>query len=1045
MLTLNLGIQKALALLCVLCFVFFQPTLAVFANTSEENKFSASTYLELPNGLKVILIETQAFPVISCLMWYHTGASNDARGKTGTAHVLEHLLFGNIGSFKKDGLVSSIVRNGGQFNGYTSDDFITFFETLPSNKLELALKIESERMRNATFTEDDVRNAIEEVNDELDDKTKEPSEILAREVRSLAFLRHPYRNPSIGWKPDIDNLKIADLKELYDRYFWPNNATLVIAGDIQKESAQELVKKYFGAIPISPTPIPDIKIVEPAQRGERQVTITHATKQDALQIAYHCPGVDEEDAPAFVVLEQLLNANYSGRLRSKVNPITKLYTQANSYYEAHKDPSLFTITCQANPGTNLNKLLEGLDGITNQLKTQLVPDTELKRARLLAEFAFHSECDSPYELGFHTGFFDVVSNKRTAKDWAIRLHSVSAGDLQRVARQYLVPENRVVGFLESPVPPPKPPSKAGQEAPKPATKPEPKLPNTKQMDHIPVMGFKLNDMALRPIKRLRAATADKPAADKATTAQDSDTSEIKATVETQEPPVRKPRIYDRITPRRPYLRPRAQQPKPPATQPMEKVAPSPVTTTNELDQLEASEVVEPAKPKMPQVTENWLNRLKYRTLSNGLRIAVLESHISPVVQIRGAIRAGDVYDPANKKGLAEVVAETLNYGNTKHNQQQLRIMQEDLGLPPHSMLRFDCQTETIEFETACLSNNLSSQLSIIAESLISPSFLELDIEKAKQDVISLVRQNEGSLPSRIERTAMRNLIAANSAYYPDDPLSLVRTIPTFRATDVRAFHKEHITPNQTVIVFAGDTTIDEASALVERLFQPWTSMKLPAKPLVKPASRRVVRTTIPTNDKDDARICLAKLLEFSEGNSDYPYLLIADCALASHPLVSRLVLALSKDTKLGQIVNSGTLESKLDPLSNATTWSLSVSVPAQAAAQLVTTVRSEIDSFSKGTLGQMELSECKRYLLGSIPVRSMSSMSTMASTICESLIQDCEPSFASQLLATIRSSNVETLGKFIRNNFKPNQATLIMTGNAESIKAVSAVTKVVNN
>lgn len=1040
MLTLNLGIQKALAVLCVLCLAFIQTTSVALAQTSEDNKTTAPAYLELPNGLKVIFIETPAFPVVSCLMWYHTAASNDPIGKTGTAHVLEHLLFGNIGSFKKDRLASAIVRNGGQFNGYTSDDFITFFETLPSNKLELALKIESERMRNANFTEDDLRNAIEEVNDELDDKTKDPLDILAREVRSLAFVRHPYRNPSIGWKSDLDNLKVADVKEFYDHYFWPNNATLVIAGDIQTDAAQEMVKKYFGSIPISTSPIPTISIVEPAQRGERQVTMVHATKQDAIQIAYHCPGVDEEDAPAFVVLEQLLNASYSGRLKSKLNPTTKLFTSAAAYYEAHKDPSLFTLTCQTNPGSNLKKLLEGLDLIINQLKTQLVSDSDLKRARLLAEFAFHNECDSPYELGFHTGFFDVISNKRTAKDWAVRLHSVSSGDLQRVARQYLIPENRVIGYLESPAAPKSLPNKAVQESPKPATKSEPRIPNAKPLDHVPLMGFKINDMALHPIKRLRAATSDKQAAE-----QEPDTSEIKSSVEKTEP--RKPRIYERIAPRRTYLKPKSAPVKATTPPPAEK---APATSTTAPTTTEASPdaipvPAEPAKPKMPPVTENWLNRLKYKTLSNGLRIAVLESHISPIVQIRGAVRAGEVYDPSNKKGLAEVVAESLNYGSIKHNQQQLRIAQEDLGLQPNSMLRFECQTETIEFETSCLSNNLSSQLAIVAESLITPSFLELDVEKAKQDIISLVRQNEGSLPSRIERTAMRNLIAANTAYYPEDPLSLVRTIPTYRSADAKAFHKEHITPNQTVIVFVGDTTLDEASTLVERLFQPWSSVKSAAKPVVKPASRRVLRTTIPTTEKDDARICLAKLLEFSEGNSDYPYLLLADCALASHPLISRLVLALSKDTKLGQIVNSGTLESKLDPLSDATAWSLSVSVPAQAAAQLVTTVRSEIDTFSKGPLGPMELSECKRYLLGSIPVRSMSSMSTMASTICESLIQDCEPNYVSQLLATIRSANVETVGKFIHNNFKPNQATLIMTGNSDAIKAVSAVTKVVNN
>src|SRR6185437_8359357 len=187
----------------------------------------------LPNGLKLVLLEDHSYPVVSCLTWYRVGARNETVGCTGITHLLEHMLFGSVGSFRRGEIASSIARVGGQFNGYTSDDFTTFFETLPAAKLELALKIESERMRKGVFSNKDLQEEIANIQTEFENESADASATLAREVREMLYLTHPYHNPTMGWRNDVENLTAQQLKDYYDRYFWPDNCTMVISGDIQ--------------------------------------------------------------------------------------------------------------------------------------------------------------------------------------------------------------------------------------------------------------------------------------------------------------------------------------------------------------------------------------------------------------------------------------------------------------------------------------------------------------------------------------------------------------------------------------------------------------------------------------------------------------------------------------------------------------------------------------------------------------------------------------------------------------------------------------------
>ncbi|MBY0356832.1 MAG: insulinase family protein [Candidatus Obscuribacterales bacterium] len=464
----------------------------------------------LDNGLKVLILECPEFPLVSNLIWYRVGSRDEETGSTGLSHLVEHLLFQKVGSYKTGEIGSTIARNGGQFNGYTSDDFTTFFETLPANKLELALKIESERMRNAKFSAQDVAQEVSNISKELDTEQQDPSATLAKEVRAMMFMQHPYHNPTIGWRSDLENIKLAQAKNFYDRFYHPNNATLVIAGNVHAKDAMLLVQKYFAAIPRSLEPIKHVSVAEPLPRSERRVSLKYGGKQELMQIAFRSPAISDNDAAAMLIIEKVLSNN---KLKTKFID-SKICSNANASYEIKKEPGLFTITFIATPATAnaQQKILDNADSLLSQLKEKPLTEQELRRAKNAAEFAFFSECEGPYRAGFHLGYFDTLDSWKAADSWATKIRSINSADVLRVAKRYFSNDARVIGWIagtQAPKPAVKvtPPAEQNKEHDKnaPPTKnaepkhQEPKHPAPKHPEHVRLTGYKTDDSAAAPV------------------------------------------------------------------------------------------------------------------------------------------------------------------------------------------------------------------------------------------------------------------------------------------------------------------------------------------------------------------------------------------------------------------------------------------------------------------------------------------------------------------------------------------------------------------
>jgi zinc protease len=400
----------------------------------------------LANGLKVVLLADKAYPFISCFSWYRVGSRDDPAGMTGLTHLVEHLLFQNIGSFGGNQLANTIVCSGGEFSGFTSEDFTAFYSNLPVNRLELAIRGEAERMRGGHFTKADVEREINHLLKGAANESQDLSGTLIKEVHALAYEHHPYRNPPGGWPHELEHLTYEEARSQYDRYFHPNNACLVLAGDFEEWRAMSLIEKYFAALPKAATLPGGIYTQERPQLAERQIKLKARSGKESIMIAYKVPGISDADAPAIAVLEQLFNGQMHGRLRSKlIEP--GLCSAAQASFELKRYPGLFIVNCSGIPANGSAKVLQVLDANLAQLKSKPLTEAEVSQAVKLAEFIYYSDGSGPYKAGFQIGLFETLANGQEAYAWPERIRQLTAADILRVARRYLNEENRVLGQI----------------------------------------------------------------------------------------------------------------------------------------------------------------------------------------------------------------------------------------------------------------------------------------------------------------------------------------------------------------------------------------------------------------------------------------------------------------------------------------------------------------------------------------------------------------------------------------------------------------------
>jgi zinc protease len=411
----------------------------------------ASTVHEsvLSNGLKVLLIESPKAPVVTVQIWYKVGSRNEVMGRAGLSHMLEHMMFKGTERNPK-GTFSRIIRkNGGNDNAFTSQDFTAYFENVAADRVELALALEADRMQGLQLNEKEFQLEREVVKEERRLRTEDdPQSSLVEMLFAQAFLMHPYHWPVIGWFSDLNAMTLEDLKTYYDTYYSPNNATLVVVGDLKVEALMSTIKRLFEPIPKGPTP-PVQRVVEPEQRGERRFVLKREAELPFAMVGYRVPNYTSDDSYALTILESILSHGKSSRLYRTLVYEQKIALAVGTEYNLlQTDPELLYCFAVVKPGSKIEDVEQALYREFERIQDSPPTEQELQRAKNQVEAEYLFGQDSNFRQAMVLGQAESVgAGWRHIDKFLERIRSVTAQDVQRVAHQYLNSETRTVGTL----------------------------------------------------------------------------------------------------------------------------------------------------------------------------------------------------------------------------------------------------------------------------------------------------------------------------------------------------------------------------------------------------------------------------------------------------------------------------------------------------------------------------------------------------------------------------------------------------------------------
>jgi zinc protease len=398
--------------------------------------------LELPNGLDAVMVERPGAPVVTVEMWYHVGSKDEQPGKTGLAHLFEHLMFDGtttLGSHFSD----YIVRAGGIDNAYTTEDATVFWETMPSSNLPVALWLEADRMRHLNLSQGVLDNEREVVNEERRWRFENPpyGDVIEMLYQN-AFTVSPYRHRPIGSVKDVNSATLQEVKQFYDTYYVPNDATVVVVGDFSPERAEALIKEYFRPIPRGTRPISSDIPVEPPQTAERVVKLVQDVALPAFVEAYHIPADGTPDSYPLELASKILSAGDSALIYHKLVYKQQLALQADSSANFSEDPNLFWVFAVMNPGHTLAEGEAAVASVLDRMKNRPPSEQEIQRAKNQVLFELAQDEETSESLAEELGYDAVIlKDPDLVNTEAARYLAVTPEEVQAVMKKYFVDRN----------------------------------------------------------------------------------------------------------------------------------------------------------------------------------------------------------------------------------------------------------------------------------------------------------------------------------------------------------------------------------------------------------------------------------------------------------------------------------------------------------------------------------------------------------------------------------------------------------------------------
>lgn len=410
---------------------------------------------KLDNGLKIVVQEDHRAPVVVSQVWYRAGALDEVNGKTGVAHVLEHMMFKGTKAVPAGKFSRLIAAAGGKENAFTAQDQTTYFQQLEKSNLPLSMKLEADRMANLILTDEEFAKEIKVVMEERRWRTEDkPQSKVTEQFNSTIYHVHPYGRPVVGWMNDLENMTADDAREWYKTWYAPNNATLVVVGDVNAQEVLKLAKQYFG--PLKPHALPARKPqVEPEQKGERRVVVKAQAKLPYVLMGFHVPSLQDADKDvepyALEILAGVLNGNASARLNQNLVRQSQIAVDVDAAYDMVQRgrQSIFVLDATPSEGKSVAELEAAILNEIEKIKTGGVTEEELQRVKAQVIAADVYQRDSMFYQAMQIGNLETAGfSWRILKGYPAKLQAVTAEQVQAVAKKYFNKDNLTVATLD---------------------------------------------------------------------------------------------------------------------------------------------------------------------------------------------------------------------------------------------------------------------------------------------------------------------------------------------------------------------------------------------------------------------------------------------------------------------------------------------------------------------------------------------------------------------------------------------------------------------
>lgn len=404
----------------------------------------------LKNGMKILVVEDFSIPNANMYLFYKVGSRNEHQGITGLSHFFEHMMFNGAKKYGPKLFDQTMEFNGGSNNAYTTENVTVYTDWFPASAAEVIFDLEGDRISSLsidpTMVESERGVVLSERRTGLENS---PWRLLSQSLQATAFQEHPYHWPVMGYEDDMKNWTQQDLERYFKTYYAPNNCVVVISGAIKTEAIKLLAEKYFEPIPAQPTP-PKVHIVEPAQTGERRITVQKEVATPYLMIGYHTPETKNDDYYALNILSSVLSSGKSSRLYASLVDKKQVATQVFTDYVDSFDPGLFNVYAVANKEVNEVDLENAIYTEIEKIKQDGITDTELQKIKNQKLMEFYDQVETIDGKSNNIGTYEVFfGDYRKMFDAPANYNKITIADVQRVAKTYFTKSNRTVGVLKT--------------------------------------------------------------------------------------------------------------------------------------------------------------------------------------------------------------------------------------------------------------------------------------------------------------------------------------------------------------------------------------------------------------------------------------------------------------------------------------------------------------------------------------------------------------------------------------------------------------------